>query len=157
VTRLGVLAALGLALAISPAAAAPVDRVPWGQLEHRNKDTLARWLAEHGASYETWADRHPAAASWLEGRTFTFGFQGPDTAATTPAAEPTSAAGYGWVVALLASVGLALLVMAWALSLPLCRARLGGRLIRGQGALALAGAGLLVSVAVGYGLTFLSS
>ena len=154
-TRIGVLAAVGLALAISPAAAAPVDRVPWGQLEHRNKETLARWLAEHGASYETWAERHPAAASWLEGRTFTFGFQAPDARATTLAVEPSSGAGYGWVVALLASVGLALLVMAWALSLPLCRARLGERLVRGQGALALAGAGLLASVAVGYGLTLL--
>jgi hypothetical protein len=155
VTRLGVLAAVGLVLMTSPAAAATADRVPWGQVEHRNKDTLERWLTHRGANYDTWAERHPTAASWLEGRTFGFGVGTPDVAASTPPVEPSSEPEYGWIVGLLASVGLALLVMAWAISLPQCRVRLGQRLVRGQGALALAGAGLLVSVAVGYGLTLL--
>jgi hypothetical protein len=146
---------VSFALAVSPAGAQTPDRVPWGELEHRNKDTLAVWLAEHGADYETWAERHPAAASWLEGRRFTFGFGTPDLVVTTPVVEQSSSSDYGWFVALLVSAGLALLVMAWAISLPLCRARLGERLVRGQGAIALAGAGLLVSVAVGYGLTLL--
>lgn len=59
--------ALGL-LTLGPSAAAPAAGgsgagvVTWGDREFERSVDLAGWLSARGASYATWADRHPGAA-----------------------------------------------------------------------------------------------
>lgn len=44
----------------------PVSGVVWGGRVFQTKGSLATWLHDRGASYSTWADRHPALAHVLE-------------------------------------------------------------------------------------------
>ena len=69
------IAALVFALAAAPVGAAtasppapdPDDAlVVWGGTEHRTPNGLGSWLGARGAHYETWAERHPGAATRLE-------------------------------------------------------------------------------------------
>jgi hypothetical protein len=66
--------ALGLATAAgelmrreAPAYGQPTSIV-WADRVYSNKHDLATWLRARGASYETWAARHPAPAAVLDGR-----------------------------------------------------------------------------------------
>jgi hypothetical protein len=43
------------------------DGILWGGSTHETEEELGAWLAERGASYATWAERHPAAAVRIEG------------------------------------------------------------------------------------------
>jgi hypothetical protein len=43
------------------------DGIVWGGSTHVTKEELGAWLAQRGASYTTWAERHPWAADRLEG------------------------------------------------------------------------------------------
>jgi hypothetical protein len=66
--------ALGLAIAAGELVRgdAPVYRQPtsivWADRVYSNKHDLDAWLRSRGASYATWAARHPGTAAVLEGR-----------------------------------------------------------------------------------------
>jgi hypothetical protein len=137
----------------SPVQAARVPTLEWGGSAHASTDTLARWLDDRGAEYRVWAQRHPSASAWLEGKSLVVtGPRRPPARAiaSTPTDEPSRS---NFLVGVVAAVGAALLVAACSLSLTPLRARYGSRVPARQSALAAAGGGLLVSVAVGYGLT----
>lgn len=60
------LAVVGPGAAAAPGAEPETTVVIWGGEEHRTRASLEAWLRERGASYEVWAERHPAAAARLE-------------------------------------------------------------------------------------------
>jgi hypothetical protein len=140
-------------MATSPVQAARVPTLEWGGSAHASSDTLAQWLDDRGAEYRVWAQRHPSASAWLEGKSFDV--SGPRRTptrviASTATDEPNR---MHFLVGVVVALGASLLVAASALSLTPLRARYGSRMPARQSALAAAGGGLIVSVAVGYGLT----
>ena len=133
--------------------AAPADGVRWGPKEHRGTATLRAWLEDRGADYRVWAERHPAAAAWLEGRPSPPEPTTPTEAPARPASATSSNGAVQALVAITAGIGVLLVLASLTLSRRCFTVRYGRRALALRGALALAGTGLIVSVAVGYGVT----
>jgi hypothetical protein len=138
-------------LPLHDAAASTGDGVLWGGSTHTAKDELSAWLTQRGASYATWAERHPGAAGRLEGLrvapppgTASPAVEGPQLAVTDP--DDTSR------FALLALVvAVALLAVA---ALP--RALVPGRLVAADGTWRLVVVACGMAVFVGWAVPLLA-
>jgi hypothetical protein len=85
----------------------------WAERVFPTRNSFDTWLRARGASYETWAARHPSAAA-------AFGGRDQRSLAAEPPARPAKASarrtyGHSWIVALIAVVSIALLVALYAL------------------------------------------
>ncbi len=149
--RFAFVVAVLVPLAAAPVQAARVPTLEWGDSAHASTDTLSQWLENRGAQYTVWAQRHPSASAWLEGKSLVVsGPRGEPARAIPAATEPNRS---HLLVGVVAALGGSLLVAASALSLPPLRVRYGSYAAARQSTLVAAGGGLIVSVAVGYGLT----
>jgi hypothetical protein len=132
--------------------------VIWGGEEHRTRQSLEAWLNTRGASYELWAERHPAAAERIESAP---GSVAPPAAtsvrgASPPPAEPKWSTPAGRLVLGLLGLGVVLLVLGALFASPLILAVPPRRAARALHATALEVAGTgtvaLVAAAVAYTL-----
>jgi hypothetical protein len=94
------------------------DSLVWAERVFPTRNSFETWLRARGASYTTWALRHPSARVVFDGHNVSL----PSGA---PHARPTEATGrtYGhsWIVALIAVISIALLVALYAFRSRLAR------------------------------------
>jgi hypothetical protein len=104
--------------------AAHPAQVSWAGLTFHQPQALARWLAQRGADYVTWAARHPRARAIIERDAPA------PTAPNLPVISPRASGGIGTTGIAVALLALAILCAAPAfLPRPIAATRFGGRLL----------------------------
>jgi hypothetical protein len=96
------------------------DSLVWAERVFPTRHSFETWLRARGASYATWALRHPSARVVFDGKNVR-------VLSGAPPARPTEATrrtyGHSWIVAVIAGVSIALLVALYAFRSRLARPR----------------------------------